>query len=118
MTVTAYDECLQSGHVPQDAANPRLQNLCGRCGRLREPDEMQRDVEQERRQDRKLPERDTFEVVHPRNEKVGERDRDEARDERDFQRCRQRRRERGWESTCRWLRERDGGAGAAGLEDT
>lgn len=49
MTITAYDECLQSGHIPQDAANPRLQHLCGRCGRIREADEMQRDVDQERR---------------------------------------------------------------------
>lgn len=48
-TMTPYDECLQSGHIPTAIANPRLQNLCGRCGRLREPDEMARDLDQERR---------------------------------------------------------------------
>jgi hypothetical protein len=48
MTTTPYDECLQRGHVPQDAANPRLQHLCGRCGRVRQT-EVPRDLDAERR---------------------------------------------------------------------
>lgn len=48
LTITPYDECLQHGHVPQSAANPRLQHLCGRCGRVRLA-EVPRDLEAERR---------------------------------------------------------------------
>jgi hypothetical protein len=48
MTLTAYDECKVHGHAGPNA-NPRQQHLCSRCGRALDPDEMQRDVEQERR---------------------------------------------------------------------
>lgn len=48
-TLVGYDECKIFGHVPTDVQNPRLQNLCGRCGRVREPDELGRDLDRERR---------------------------------------------------------------------
>jgi hypothetical protein len=52
MTVTelvGFDACKAEGrHVKTDVQNPRLQNLCGRCGRLMDPDEMPRDVSLER----------------------------------------------------------------------
>ncbi len=48
-TLAGFDLCKIEGHVGTDVANPRMQDLCGRCGRLRGDDTMLRDVETERR---------------------------------------------------------------------
>lgn len=47
-TLIGYDVCKIEGHVKTDESNPRRQHLCGRCGRLMGPDEMKRDIAQER----------------------------------------------------------------------
>jgi len=44
-----FDLCKKEGHIRTKVANPRMQALCGRCGRLRGPDEMERDLGAERR---------------------------------------------------------------------
>jgi len=44
-----FDVCKIQGHVETKVANPRMQDLCGRCGRLRGDDTMDRDIETERR---------------------------------------------------------------------
>lgn len=48
-TLTGWDQCKIEGHIATDVANPRLQGLCGRCGRVRGDDIMQRDIDVERR---------------------------------------------------------------------
>lgn len=51
MSVVGFDECKLHGHITAKQAgiaNPRLQHLCGRCGRLLGEDVLQRDVAKER----------------------------------------------------------------------
>ena len=47
MQLTAFDLCKIEGH-PGASANPRYSHLCERCGRSMVPDELARDVDQER----------------------------------------------------------------------
>lgn len=46
-TLAPFDVCKLEGHVENQYANPRLQHLCGRCGRLRVGQTRERDIEQE-----------------------------------------------------------------------
>lgn len=46
-TLAPFDVCKLEGHVENQYANPRLQHLCGRCGRVRVVLEQERDIDQE-----------------------------------------------------------------------